>query len=32
MRTSDAVRPSQFANRLEALQVVDEPLDVDHRP
>jgi hypothetical protein len=32
MGTVDALRPSQLADGLEALEVVDEVLDVDHRP
>ena len=30
--TGDALRPSQLADGLEAFEVVDEVLDVDHRP
>ena len=32
MRTSYALRPAQLADRLKTLQVVDEVLNVDHRP
>jgi len=32
MRTSDTLGPPQLADGLEALQVIDEPLDVDHCP
>ncbi len=32
MGTSYALWPSQLADRLETLQVVDEVLDMDHRP
>jgi hypothetical protein len=32
MGANDALRPTQLADGLEALQVVDEVLDVDHRP
>lgn len=31
MGAVDAFRPSQLADGLEALEVVDEVLDVDHR-
>jgi hypothetical protein len=32
MGTRDTLGPAQLADGLEALQVVDEVLDVDHRP
>src|SRR6266545_2745612 len=32
MGTGDALGPAQVADRLETLHVVDEVLDVDHRP
>jgi hypothetical protein len=31
MGTDDALGPSQLADGLEALEVVDEVLDLDHR-
>jgi hypothetical protein len=32
MGTGNALGPAQLADRLETLPVVDEVLDVDHRP
>src|SRR5260370_23306213 len=32
MRAVDPFRPAHLANRLEALDIVDEVLDVDHHP